>query len=274
MSAKILQILILGLVFALVLFVIYERDFKSHELEFIGLDIGQGDATLIQKGSFQILIDGGPDGSIVQRLGHHLPIWDRRIDMLILTHPDGDHINGLVDVVQRYDIGFLLTSKVDPSEEGAKKFYEEIKKREIEVEWTNLGEFYEFEDLDIEILFPFRENQFEIEPPESTNDTSTSLRVSDGKKSILLTGDNEKKIEYLLATSGLNLNASILQVGHHGSKTSSIWHFLKEVDADTALISAGRDNSFGHPAPEILERLKSFNMEILRTDKIGDVVIH
>jgi competence protein ComEC len=243
---------------------------KSRELKVIFLDVGQGDAILIEQGSKQILIDGGPSGQrLLEKLGKYVPFWDREIEMIIATHPDADHITGLADVMQNYKIGLVMETGATSESQIFKKTQELIQEKNIEKIEAQRGEKINLNDeARMEIFNPGPET------PISSNDTNVSsvmARLTFGDNSFLFTGDLPGEQEVALINNKIALNSRVLKVGHHGSKYSTSEEFLKAVAPEDAVISVGKNNRYGHPAQEIIERLKSKSIRILRTDEMGDV---
>lgn len=233
------------------------------------LDVGQGKAIFIETpDGNQILIDGGPDNSVVEKLSEAMPFFDREIDLIILTHPDSDHLNGLIEVLKRYSVDKIVeTGIVDPSAEY-QTWGNLIKEKNIPVAFALAGQKIKIgEGFMLEILYPNR--SLVGQSFSNTNQSSIVARLEFGKNSFLFTGDAEESTEYFLVATGVNLDSDILDVGHHGSKNSTSQGFLEAVSPETAVIQVGKNNRYGHPAQETLERLK--NIKILRTDILGDI---
>jgi len=249
---------------------------KLHFLEVNFFDIGQGDAIFIETPQkHQILIDGGPGSAILEKLGENLAFWDRSIDLIILTHPEYDHLAGLIEVLKRYKIENILWTGVvrDTAEyeewqrlieEEKSKIY--IAKNSQKITWSRF-------DIDqyIEILYPLE--NLEGKELKDSNNTSVVAKLAIGKNSFLFTGDIYKSAERELIKKGASLDSDILKVGHHGSKTSTSEEFLKMVTPKIAIISIGKDNRYGHPHQEVLEILTKYGIKILRTDLDGDIKI-
>ena len=236
-------------------------------------DVGQGDATLIQTPSGrQILIDGGYYPTIIKRhLGQTLPFGDRSIDLLIATHPDADHVTGLPELFDQYSFERLLVSYLPQDWKLQEGPYAETLSRaaeqEIDIIRPIVGEKILFEDgVTLEILHP-GEKLLE----NNRNDNSLSLRLIYGDTSMLFTGDAEEAGERALLQSDLSLESAVYKVGHHGANNASGDRFLAEVKPQVAVISAGSDNRFGHPHPDVLERLQAYGTLILRTDTMGTI---
>jgi len=235
------------------------------------LDVGQGDAEFIETpDKKQILIDGGPDMSILEKIGKELPFYDRYIDLVILTHPEADHLNGLIEIVKRYDIGAIIMTGVFRNTGQYKEFLNIIKNKKIPVYLAKSGGEIDFgNNIKMDILYPFDNLKGKV--ISDSNNTSIVAKLIYGNFETLFTGDIEKSVENKLIKSGLNLKSDILKIAHHGSKTSSGEEFLKAVNAILAVIEVGKDNTYGHPHQEVLERLK--NLQIFQTGKDGDIKI-
>jgi len=247
------------------------RSGKNQELRVVFLDVGQGDAILISQGSNQILIDGGPDGQVLlEKLGRYVPFWDREIEMVIATHPDQDHIEGLLEVMKNYKIDSLVEG-TEQSESQLYKNYENlIAQKQIQKIEAEAGVKIKLNGAEMEILSPRA-----LVPTGAVKDTnaySVVARLVLGQNSFLFTGDLPDTEEKKLAQSSVDLSAKVLKVAHHGSKYATTGEFLDAVHPSDAIISVGRNNRFGHPADEALARLKERKINIFRTDEKGDVI--
>ena len=227
------------------------------------LDVGQGDAIFIETPSGkQLLIDGGPDPDVLQReLGGVMPFWDRSLDMVVLTHPDADHLNGLVSVLERYDVALIAETGVEsPSAQYAS--WRRLVAVEPDAERLDafMGQTLHTNDgVVISVLSPVED--VPAWTPDLRNNSGIVLRVSYGEVSFLLPADIHRHTEQALVASGTPLGATVLKAAHHGSATSSSQAFLDAVAPEVVVVSAGADNKFGHPAPEVVERL---------VDAVGD----
>lgn len=234
------------------------------------LNVGQGDAIFIQTPTGrQVLVDGGFYPSVLNdQLGRQMPFWDRAIDLVVATHPDADHVSGLVGVFERYRVERLLT---DGSGVGESPIYDEVLLAaagdKTAVFPVHAGEIIHIDDgVDLHILHPGDQRD-----AESRNENSVSVRLVYGQFSLLLTGDAEGKAEQAMLRSGLPLQSLVFKAGHHGSRTSSSADFLAAVQPQIVIISAGTGNSFGHPHPETLQRLAAIGATVLRTDELGTI---
>ncbi len=242
---------------------------ESLDLKVDFLDVGQGKAVFIEeRGGSQILIDGGPDSSILEKLSGVMPYYDRQIDLLILTHPDADHLAGLIEVVKRYSVGKIIeTGIADPSADY-QQWQRLIKEKNIPLVYALAGQKIKIgDDFVLEILFPGQ--SLVGQSFSNTNSSSIVAKLTYGKNSFLFTGDAEEPTEFYLTNSGADIDSDILDVGHHGSKNSTGQEFLEAVSPDVAVIQVGARNRYGHPAQGTLDKLK--NTKIYRTDLAGDI---
>jgi len=247
-------------------------DLNSQSLEVVFFDVDQGDAIFIETPQeHQILIDGGPSSIILEKLGKEMPFWDRTIDLIILTHPEHDHIAGLIEVLKRYRVEQVLWTGVVQETGEYKEWQELLEKQGAEITISQTGQQIIFTGGGIEILHPFQSLQGE--KTKSVNNTSIVARLVFGGNSFLFTGDAFKSVERKLVKKGVKLVSDVLKVGHHGSKTSSAAEFIEKVSPEIAVIQCGKDNRYGHPHPETLATLEKFGIKILRTDLKGDIKI-
>jgi competence protein ComEC len=234
------------------------------------LDVGQGDAILIQTPDHQdILVDGGPSAQAISgELSQHLPFWDRTIELVVLTHPHLDHLTGLLEVLQRYKVQQVLCLDTDYQTPPEQEWLSLIQEKGIKATLARAGQMINLgADETIDVINAV---------PDSSGpamDNGVVLRLSDGKVSFLLTSDISQESELDLITRRADLSGTVLKVAHHGSDTSSSAAFLAVVDPQLAVISVGADNTFGHPGQETMARLTdTVGLEnIFRTDQDGTV---
>ncbi|HVU75718.1 MAG TPA: MBL fold metallo-hydrolase [Candidatus Paceibacterota bacterium] len=233
------------------------------------LDIGQGDSIFIDAPSGrQVLIDGGRGSLVLQRLAAVMPWWDRSIDLVVATHPDADHIGGLIDVLARYRVGMIMHSSVEGDTQIAVALEHSIEAEGAQEITALRGQVIALGDgAYIEVLYPDR-----AVPHVATNDGSIVARLVYGDTAFMLTGDAPATVEnYLAALDPASLRADVLKAGHHGSKYSSGPIFLGTVGAHFGVFSRGCGNSYGHPAPEVVARFASFGIPTLDTCTAGTV---
>ena len=234
------------------------------------LDIGQGDAIFIDSPTHgRLLLDGGKNMKVLTELGKILPFADKRIDVLIESHPDSDHIGGLPEVVSRYKVGVFLEPGVESDNIIDDELHRRLEEKKIPEILARRGMVINFGDgVKLEILFP---NQ-DVSKWE-TNRASIIARLVYGEKSFLLTGDSPIAIEnVMLNLDSEILDSDVLKAGHHGSRTSTSLPYAQAVSPEYAVISAGLNNTYGHPHKEVLDILKKLGTNILSTADLGTIV--
>ncbi|MFQ5880286.1 MAG: ComEC/Rec2 family competence protein [Dehalococcoidia bacterium] len=231
------------------------------------MDVGQGDAILIRTpAGHKILVDGGPSGeAITTALGRQLPFWDRHLHMVVLTHPQADHLSGLLAVLERYRVDQVLASPAVVESDLFQQWQEAVAEGRVPYQVAARGQWLDLgDDAWLSVLHP----------PSATftdadvNNSSVVVKLRWRHIGFILTGDVEAEAEALL-TDAADVRATVLKVAHHGSATSTTPTFLRAVRPLVAVISVGADNRFGHPSPQVLERLE--DAFLVRTDDNGDV---
>lgn len=245
------------------------------------LDIGQGDATLIEfSNQEQMLVDCALDSRVLEALGRVMSPLDRTIDYLVLTHPHKDHYGGCVDVLRRFEVKHIILSGYHDQHSS---YYQEFS-RAVDSEGASIQNLETEEKLNIgsstlHFLYPDHSLVQSSGVPGDdrevgTNNTSVVFLLTTGEIDLLMTGDAEAELEqYLVEKYGSRLDVEILKAGHHGSPTSSLDEFLALVTPLHTVISAGVDNEYGHPSLRVLNRLKRINSAVWRTDTQGDILI-
>lgn len=254
------------------IFLIWSAAFSlsENQLHVFFLDVGQGDAIFIRTPSHQnILIDGGPSPiDISYQLGTLLPYWDRRIDLMILTHSHNDHIEGLIEILRRYQVKRILVPLIEINSAVSAELHKLVAQNEIEVVTAFAGlKIYLGEDILLYVMHP---------PADYLSNTSSDadnngivIKLSYHEISFLFTADIRIEAEQNMLARGCDLQSTVFKVAHHGSSTSSCSRFISSIDPQVAIISCGHENTFGHPHSEVLERLSSKN--IYRTDIHGTI---
>ena len=243
---------------------------RSDKIKIDFFDVGQGAAIFVAApNNNQVLIDGGPSDAVLAKLGQELPFFDRKIELLILTHPDSDHLSGLIEVLKRYEVGKILETGIADSSAEYQAWNDLIVAKNIPVFFAQAGQVIKIADnLEIKVLYPLAKINGQ-DFSKNTNATSIVGKIFYGQNTILFTGDAEEQTEQPLLLMGVDLKADILVVGHHGSKNSTSQEFLTAVAPKIAVIQVGAKNRYGHPAQEVLDRLKGIN--IFRTDLDKDI---
>ena len=258
-------------------------------LHLIACDVGQGDAILATYKTTQILVDGGPDNSVLDCLSRHLPFWDHEIELIVLTHPQKDHYQGLIEVIRRYKVDNFLSNGLDSGNEGYRALKKEVGSRGTPVIHSDGGMVIGLDLMRLEILHPSAEfmgsqavklSGSQAGDPlalyvskDDPNNFSIVAILSFGDFDALLTGDLGPEAGDRLAEDGTIKTVEYLKVPHHGSKNGLTQTLLEIVSPEVAVISSGKHNSYGHPHKEILDMLNSHGVRILRTDEIGDIEI-
>ncbi len=232
------------------------------------MDVGQGDSALvILPGGAKILFDGGPDKSLLSDLGKILPSTDRRIDLVILSHPQADHFVGLISLFDRYEVGQFIWNGRQGETESWKSLVSALNSKHVNTMRLMEGDRIKYLDSEIKFLSP---DGTELENSELNNTVLTAELFSAGIKT-LFTGDIGFDVERRLAEK-YDVNIDILKVAHHGSKYSSGDEFLREVVPAVSIIQVGR-NTYGHPTRNTLDKLAAIGSAIYRNDKDGTVHI-
>jgi len=262
-------LLVLASLAALVLLV--SRGLPDGRLHVWFLDVGQGDAILIRTpDGHKVLVDGGPSPVVLlEQLGELLPFWDRRLDLVVLTHPDQDHSGGLTEVAERYLISRVLCTADAADGGNAQAWIGLLRQRAVPLVLARRGQTLSLGDVKMEVLHPTGAPA--AGAAEDGNNNSIVLRLDFGLNSVLLTGDAEQAAEMDMLAGGVPLAAGVLKVGHHGSARSTTAAFLEGVNPQVAVIQVGSDNEYGQPNAQTLKRLRS--IRVLRTDRHGRIEV-
>lgn len=247
-----------------------------HYLKVDVLDIGQGDSIFIETPSGRhVLIDGGPDSTVLGKLAERLPFFDRTLDVVMLTHPDQDHLMGLLRVLEKYKINYIVWTGMVRDGANYQQWLGLLAQKQKEgskIIIASLGMKIASGGVAIDIVNPL-ENLDGKFFGKVGNDTGIVSRLVYGKKSFLFAADIPSAVEDTLIKNNITIASDVLKVPHHGSKYSSSEAFLRAVHPKLAVISVGASNTYGHPTPEVLQRLQEFGITTLRTDWNGDVNI-
>lgn len=258
-------ILILSVLFLVLLIlagVFWWQEYKNDgKLLVYFLDVGQGDAIYIKAPDGQdILIDGGPDNSVIKELGKVMPFWDRQIDLVVLTHPDYDHVTGLVEVLKRYKIGQVLYTGAEVEAEVFLAFKEELADEEVIL--AENGQEFDFGEAKLKIIYA-------TDIADNINDTSIISLLDFGETEFLFTGDAGLEVEKSIVDELEDVE--VLKIGHHGSKNSTSRELLDKTNPEYSVIEVGEGNKFGHPNLSVLKMLEKADSSILRTDELGTI---
>ena len=243
---------------------------REGELAVTFFDVGQGDSIFIQTPSGkEMLIDGGPNDKVLQGLDREMSMNDKNIDVVVVTHADADHVTGLIPVLERYKVSHIIESLVAGHTSTFNDLENHIKSENANVHIGKTGDVIDFSDgVMATILYPSA-NYID---DKKTNEASVSILLTYLDKSFLLTGDLPTTREWKLIESNLLSNGvTVYKAGHHGSKTSSSDQLLSYIKPYYSVISAGKDNRYGHPNIETLDRLRKYGKVILSTIESGDI---
>ena len=284
------------ILFALVVFHPFSAPKADGRLRIDFLDVGQGDSALITFPNGEtLLVDGGgksvfakvpvenddgneseifePDTQTVGESVVSSFLWEKgysKIDYILATHADADHLQGLLDVAKNFRVRAAIFGRTPLKNPGFAALYSILQKRRIDLLVVSRGDVLTFGEAKIEVLFPEKDENIEA---ISDNNHSLVLRFVYGARKFLLTGDIEKEAENNLLNATEFLNADVVKVAHHGSATSSTQNFINASGAKLAVISVGKASSFGHPKPEVVERWKKAGAKVLTTGENGTISI-
>jgi len=262
--------------------------YPKDKLKLIACDVGQGDAILAIYGKTQFLIDGGPNDKVLDCLSSHMPFWDRNIEVVILTHPDKDHFSGLIEIFKRYEVDYFIANSLEPGSQGYQVLKKVVGGSDAVVIPPKEGMVIGNSMMHLEIVFPTQTFQKEnltfntnvndskvlgtSTTSKSANNFSIVTILESGDFKALLTGDIVPGITDEIIDTGRIGKVDYIKVPHHGSKNGLTEDLLKKANPEIAVISVGK-NQWGHPHKEILNLLAEYNVKILRTDELGDIVV-
>ncbi len=237
------------------------------------LDVGQGDGIVIRTpGQQTIVIDGGPSDDFSAEVSRKVPFYDRNIALLILTHPHEDHVHGLVNLLSDYHVERVALTGVVAQSETYSEFLRLIEQQHIPIDYVHRGKVYDFgERVSMHILAPIED--LHGKKVDDLNDSSIVATLQFDTIDFMFTGDAGENIEKEMLADGDPLDVEVLKAGHHGSRYSSSDAFLDAMTPDVALISDGKNNRYGHPHKELLDRLTQHHIPIYRTDLLGDIEV-
>lgn len=240
---------------------------QQNSIKISFFDVGQGDSALIEMPQGQkVLIDGGPNDSVISKIDKSIPFYNRRIDAVILTHPHADHLLGLIKVIESYEVKKVYLTGVTYESPDYAQFLQTVHDNNIPTQEALGGDYIDFgEGIKLNFLYP--KTSFKNREAENLNNSSIVARLVWDKESILFTGDLEKDVQPDLYEQ--SVDSELLKVPHHCSSDALDPRLLSLISPKYALISVGKDNKFGHPSKSCLNLLK--NIQVFRTDYDGDV---
>lgn len=241
---------------------------KNGELQVHFIDVGQGDAILVQSPSGEnMLVDAGDNdyGSQVVNYLHSQGV--KELDIVVGTHPHADHIGGLDTVINSIPVKNIYLPQVTHTSRSFEDVLLAVKSKGLKINTARAGITIPFKGVQSKFIAPVEEKY------EDLNNYSAVIKLNYGLKSFLLTGDAEHESENQMLASGADLKTTVLKIGHHGSSSSTGYNFLKAAAPEYAVIMLGKDNPYGHPHRETLSRLTAAGIKIYRTDRNGNIVI-
>ena len=230
------------------------------------IDVGQGDSILVQSADNAVLIDAGPTAAGQVIINYLVGLGIETLDYVVATHPHLDHIGGMPMVLDRFEVREMWMPDVAHDTDAFERLLDTIERNNLEITTIQAGANLSAGIIQMNAVAPVRSGYGNL------NDYSIVLRMQHGQTSFLFTGDAETISENEMVASGVNLRSTVLNAGHHGSRTSSTDAFLDAVDPYFAVISAGADNQFNHPHTEVLERFYQRGIDVFRTDEMGTIV--
>lgn len=230
------------------------------------LDVGQGDAIIIESNKHYMLIDAGDndDGNFLVNYLKDLNV--EKLDFVIGTHPHSDHIGGLDDVINDFSIGKIILPNISHNTKTFEDVLDAISNKGLKITKPKVGTEYSLGDASFTIIAPNKDTY------RNLNNYSVGIKLTNGKNSFVLYGDAEIEAEYDICDNGINIQADVLKLGHHGSSTSTSEAVLKAVKPSYAIVSAGINNQYGHPHDETLQKLIDNDIKLFRTDLQGNII--
>ena len=243
----------------------------DHHFKLAVLNVGQGDSTLIKTPSDKyLLIDGGPDNSVLDELGREMPFYQKQIEAVFLTHPHADHVFGLIEVLKRYQVKHVYMTGIVHTTNEYLEFLNTIKDKKIPTSNLKAGDALSFDGVNIKIFWP--KDDVSIQTVDNLNNTSLVMSVAYQNFKALMMGDLEKDAQdQMMASADLGTNYDVIKFAHHGSSNGMNEKLIDLVEPKTAVISVGANNMYGHPAASTIEKLQSRGITIKRTDRDGRV---
>ena len=270
------KFLLIGLIFANIFCwsFVFELS-KPHYLQVCFFDVGQGDSIFINtQQNQQILIDGGPSDAVIKKLASKMPMFDKTIDLVVLTHPHSDHLYGLLPIFDNYKVENFLWTGQNYDTKTFQKLKDLLAQEKSTVYIAKQGLEIKLSDNEyLKVIFPFDSLEGQTIINSQANDNSIVLMLNSFNDRILFTGDASYKIESAIEEKGIDIGADVLKVSHHGSISATSDYFLEQIAPRLAVISVGENNTFNHPAQETLDRLNKYKIKVARTDKNGDICL-
>ena len=267
---KIRDLILFSFFSFMVIFFVFLSSFFDQRTKIVFCDVGQGDGAYIRiKNKVDVLIDAGPDKKILSCLGKYMPFWDRKIELIFISHNQKDHFGGLNYILDRYQIGTIfLVNDLNASLQSFKRLKQKMIDKKVKIEEALAGktiqaiQLRQLDEARFTMIWPIRNLS-----SNNDNDFSSVILFNN----VLFTGDASPFVLDRLSHGSIG-KIDILKIPHHGSKNGLTKIFLELADPSVAVISVGKNNSYGHPHQKILDMLKAKNIKIRRTDEEGDII--
>lgn len=281
--------LISGIATGLILLFSFIWTQPDGKLVLVFCDVDQGDGAYVRfPDGRDMVVDGGPNDRIIDCLGRHMPFWDRHIDMVVMTHPQKDHMHGLIAVFERYEVDYFVRSDVTHTTEGYANLMATVRRKNIPEKYMTRGEKIVVDDTSLSFLWPTFEQVSKGQKASlaaagssdvlgdaagDLNDYSLVFVLRFGSFDVLFTGDADTRVEkYYIRSALADEQVEVLKVPHHGSRTGMTEGFVSWLDPELSIISLGK-NSYGHPAKEIVDIIQKSGSKLMRTDERGDITV-
>ena len=272
-----------GIITGCILLISFISSLPDGKLHIVACNVGQGDAVYIRfPDGRDMLVDGGPNDLVLQCLGRHMPFWDRQISMVVNTHPQNDHLKGLISVLNRYKVEYVVRSRVFSASDVYAQFTDAIKTHQVPERFVTRGERISIGPASLSVIWPSETQIARMQPATGVLGVSTDANLNDGSLVFLLRygsfdalfpGDADAHVEGQYTGDTLaDGQVELLKVPHHGSRSGMTQSFVDWVKPAISVISVGK-NSYGHPSAEAIDMLQRVGSAILRTDEEGDIEI-
>lgn len=232
------------------------------------LDVGQGDAAIIECDGHRMIVDGGPPDASQLMYSYCRDHGIDQVDYLVATHPDTDHTGGISGALQLVSVGRAFCSVTQADQRAFQSMEKFLRNQNVSIEVPSAGETFSLGSASVQVVGPVHHTE-----DENSNDDSIVLKITYGNTSLLLTGDATEEEERAIVSAGYDIDCDLLKVSHHGSAHSSSYAFLRAASPSSAVISVGKGNDYGHPTEETLTRLSNCGATVYRTDLQGDITV-
>ena len=262
-------ILILTLLYCLQFTSLYNKtNSNSNYLTVYFIDVGQGDCILVNVNGYNLLIDSGPSSARKSLLGYLDKLSISKFDYVIATHPHEDHIGGMDEVLENFDVKSFYAPKVAHTTKTYENMLKAVKNEGLKIQQIKEGTKIDLgKDTEVQVYSPVKSQYEEL------NNYSPVMKISYGQNSFMFTGDAESLVEKEILNENKDLKADVLKLGHHGSHSSTSEEFLKAVNPSIAVVSCAKDNKYGHPHKETMSNLKKAGITVYETFRDGDITI-